>query len=275
MMLRLPIRPGGLLLAVSLVVGEAAAISHAAVAADGEAQFLALSETAMNRMINAMVVRPATDADRDFVAMMMPHHQGAIDMAEAELLYGHNQKLLRIAQEIVVGQLQEIAAMRLAVGEPASPTWVANGVQDAGASTPPQQGAPGSDMAFASRLTAAMDKMMADMAVKPTGDVDHDFVAMMVPHHQGAIDMAQAELQYGQKPRLKTIAQEIVVDQMQEIALMRVALGESLPQSMPSPTQLSSGAKQATAANQADANQPRAPMSSAMQTAPTGTMAAH
>ena len=39
--------------------------------------------------------------------------------------------------------------------------------------------------------------MMADMAIKPTGDVDRDFVAMMVPHHQGAIDMAQAVLRYG------------------------------------------------------------------------------
>src|ERR1700730_16822716 len=40
---------------------------------------------------------------------------------------------------------------------------------------------------------AARNKMMADMTIKPTGDIDRDFVAMMVPHHQGAIDMAQAE----------------------------------------------------------------------------------
>ena len=66
---------------------------------------------------------------------------------------------------------------------------------------------------------------MTDMAVKPTGDVDHDFVAMMVPHHKGAIDMAQAELQYGQSPQLKTVAQEIIVGQIQEITLMRLALG--------------------------------------------------
>ena len=106
-----------------------------------------------------------------------------------------------------------------------------------------------------------MDKMMTDMAVKPTGDVDHDFVAMMVPHHQGAIDMAQAELQYGQNPQLKTIAQEIVVDQMQEIALMRLALGESLPPSMSSPTQASSGAMQSAPPHESDAKQTQMRMS--------------
>src|ERR1700680_2923507 len=98
-----------------------------------------------------MTVKPTGDVDRDFVAMMVPHHQGAIDMARAELQYGHNQKLLRIAQGVVVEQLQEIAAMRLAVGEPASPTWVTNGAQDAPAAAPLQKAAPAIDAAFVSR----------------------------------------------------------------------------------------------------------------------------
>ena len=206
-----------------------------------EAPFLAVNQAAMDKMMAGMDIKPTGDVDHDFIAMMIPHHQGAIDMAEAELLYGHDEKLVRIAQEIVVEQLQEIAAMRLAIGEPASPTWVTNGAHDASAA-PSHQANPNGDAVFLSRSNAAMDKMMADMAVKPTGEVDHDFVAMMVPHHQGAIDMARAELQYGQTPQLKTIAQEIVVDQQQEITLMRVALGEPLPPLMSSPTQASSGA---------------------------------
>src|SRR5579872_4315442 len=84
-----------------------------------EAAFLAENQAAMNKMMADMTVNPSGDADRDFVAMMVPHHQGAIGMAQAELQYGHNQKLVRIAQGIVVEQLQEIAAMRLAIGEPA------------------------------------------------------------------------------------------------------------------------------------------------------------
>jgi uncharacterized protein (DUF305 family) len=70
---------------------------------------------------------------------------------------------------------------------------------------------------FISLNASAMNKMMAGMAVKPSGDVDHDFTAMMIPHHQGAIDMAEAELQYGHNEQLRGIAQEIVVEQQQEI----------------------------------------------------------
>jgi Domain of unknown function (DUF305) len=52
----------------------------------------------------------------------VPHHQGAIDMAQAELRYGHNEQLRRIAQEIVVEQQQEIVAMHLALGQPLPPS---------------------------------------------------------------------------------------------------------------------------------------------------------
>ena len=90
---------------------------------------------------------------------------------------------------------------------------------------------------FLSENDAAMNKMMADMTIKPSGDVDRDFVEMMVPHHQGAIDMAKAELKYGHNEQLRRIAQEIIVTQQQEIPVMRLAVGEQLPPSVPSPTQ--------------------------------------
>ena len=90
---------------------------------------------------------------------------------------------------------------------------------------------------FLSENDAAMNMMMADMTVEPTGDVDRDFVAMMVPHHQGAIDMAQAELRYGHNEQLRRLAQEIIVTQQQEIAVMRLAVGEKLPTAAASPTQ--------------------------------------
>ncbi|OWJ65245.1 hypothetical protein BWR60_20345 [Inquilinus limosus] len=83
-----------------------------------------------------------------------------------------------------------------------------------------------------------MGRMMAAMIIKPTGDVDADFAAMMIPHHQGAIDMAQAELRYGKNEQLRRIAQEIIVEQQQEIAAMRLALGQALPPSDPAPDQI-------------------------------------
>lgn len=82
---------------------------------------------------------------------------------------------------------------------------------------------------------AAMAKMMAGMAPRPTGDIDKDFVDMMVPHHQGAIDMAELELRYGKNDHLKALAQEIIVTQQQEIAAMRQVVNEPLPPSVPSP----------------------------------------
>ena len=94
-----------------------------------------------------------------------------------------------------------------------------------------------SEQPFLSENDTAMNKMMADMTIKPSGDVDRDFVEMMVPHHQGAVDMAQAELKYGHNEQLRRLAQEIVVTQQQEIAVMRLALGEKLPPSVASPTQ--------------------------------------
>src|SRR5712692_1974046 len=90
---------------------------------------------------------------------------------------------------------------------------------------------------FLAENDAAMAKMMAAMDVKPSGDVDADFVATMVPHHQGAIDMAQAQLRYGRNEQLRRIAQEIIVTQQQEIAAMRLAIGQPLPPSAPSPDQ--------------------------------------
>ena len=77
---------------------------------------------------------------------------------------------------------------------------------------------------FLSENDTAMKKMMNGMAIKPTGDVDADFVAMMAPHHQGAIEMAVA----------------VLVTQQDEIAAMRLAVGQPLPTSVLSPTEVPS-----------------------------------
>jgi len=92
---------------------------------------------------------------------------------------------------------------------------------------------------FLAENNIAMNKMMTSMTIKPTGDVDRDFVGMMAPHHQGAIDMAVAYLRFGHNEKLRRLSQEIIVTQQQEIAAMRLAVGESLPRSSPPPTQAS------------------------------------
>jgi methionine-rich copper-binding protein CopC len=92
--------------------------------------------------------------------------------------------------------------------------------------------------AFESENNAAMAKMMAGMNIRSSGDIDRDFATMMIAHHQGAIDMAQAQLRYGKNEQLRRIAQGIIVEQMQEIAAMRMVLGQSLPPGSPAPAQV-------------------------------------
>jgi uncharacterized protein (DUF305 family) len=182
-----------------------------------EASFISKTDAAMLRMMAGMKITPTGDVDRDFVALMAPHHQGAIALAESELIYGHNEPLRRLAQEIIVTQRQEIAAMRLALGSAAASQ--SNGPDE---------------VRFLARTDAAMARMMTAMKIKPFNDVDRDFVALMVPHHQGAIEMAEAELRQGRNKPLRRLAQEIIVTQDQQIAAMRLALGEPIPQSVPS-----------------------------------------
>jgi uncharacterized protein (DUF305 family) len=85
------------------------------------------------------------------------------------------------------------------------------------------------EQSFLSVNAAAMNKMMTDMTIKPVGDVDRDFVAMMVPHHQAAVDMARAELKYGHNEQLRRLAQEIVTTQQLEIKVMRDAVSDGRP----------------------------------------------
>jgi uncharacterized protein (DUF305 family) len=119
-----------LLLTVALASVAGASVS----ASPADAPFLAENNAAMAKMMKAMDVKVTGNADKDFVATMVPHHQGAIDMSIAILRYGHNEQLKRLAEEIIVTQQQEIAAMRLAVGEPLPPSVPA----------PDQPGAPAS-----------------------------------------------------------------------------------------------------------------------------------
>ena len=111
-MLKLRTAAAGLCVLVLLASNDPAS------AANADSQFIAELGSAMNKMMIAMDIRPSGDVDSDFVASMVPHHEGAIEMAQSELRYGKNEQLRRIAQEIIITQQEEIAAMHLAVNQP-------------------------------------------------------------------------------------------------------------------------------------------------------------
>jgi hypothetical protein len=77
-------------------------------------------QTVMVQMEAAMCITPSADPDRDFAQAMIPHHQGAVEMARLELLYGRDPRLQRLAQGILVEQSQEIAWMRDILSSPST-----------------------------------------------------------------------------------------------------------------------------------------------------------
>ena len=92
---------------------------------------------------------------------------------------------------------------------------------------------------FASAMDAAMTRMHGAMMTGYSNDPDRDFARMMIPHHQGAIDKAEIELRYGKDERLRRLAQGIIVEQRQEIAVMQGILSEGgalLPHTEPTAT---------------------------------------
>lgn len=74
----------------------------------------------------------------------------------------------------------------------------------------------------ATAFDKSMDTMHGEMQkVRYSGDADADFASLMIPHHQGAIEMSKVELQFGTDPRLRRLAQEIIVTQQSEIEVMK------------------------------------------------------
>ena len=122
--------------------------------------------------------------------------------------------------------LAGVVLLALAVIAPA-----AAAAQNAQSHTPenlPAQATPDTSPHFGALMNEAMATMEAGMANAPmTGDPDHDFAAMMIPHHQGAVDMAKAVLLHGKNPVLLRLAQEIIVTQGSEIAVMRSELDKT------------------------------------------------
>jgi uncharacterized protein (DUF305 family) len=102
--------------------------------------------------------------------------------------------------------------------------WICVVFAAAAATAAMAQMEPHSEM-FMTAMEVGMRQMNHDMAAAPmTGDVDHDFAAMMTPHHQGAIDMAKAELNWGTDPVMRRLAEEILVEQQSEIDVMQLWL---------------------------------------------------
>lgn len=135
--------------------------------------------------------------DRAFVGDMVPHHSSAVDMAKVAQQRGEHPEIKTLANEIIASQSEEIDQMNKA------------------------KSALSEDNVEAEELGIPADMMGMDTATLTTAEpFDREFIDMMIPHHQGAIRMARAELDKGSSDELKTLAQNIISAQTNEIKQM-------------------------------------------------------
>ena len=160
----------------------------------------------MNKMHQAMSAGvQAKNADVGFAKGMIPHHEGAIAMAKVQLQYGKDAEMKALAQKIVDTQQSEIKYMQ---------AWLAKNE----ASQPAASNAKEITQAYQQKAMGNHDAMM-----QGTMDANPDiaFAKGMIPHHQGAIDMATIEQTYGKNPAMLALAKQIKQAQTPEIKQMQ------------------------------------------------------
>jgi uncharacterized protein (DUF305 family) len=126
------------------------------------------------------------------------------------------RRSILIATFIVLGATTMQAHQHEAQSAPSTAGWPTAPAAEFAAST---------ERTFDQLMGDAMSAMHKGMhSAEYTGEPDRDFVTMMIPHHQGAIDMAKVVLLYGKDPQMRRLAQEIITDQESEIQLMQLWL---------------------------------------------------
>ncbi len=173
--------------------------------AHGESAASAGFMKAMSDMMKNMMMTATGKPDLDFMQGMLPHHQGAVDMAKVELQHGKDPEMKALAQDIVKAQEAEIAIIK---------DWLSK--TDASSLVTVQ------DSTTANKQ--AMDSMMNNMMMDYTGNADADFVKSMIPHHQGAVEMAKVAVQYAKDPVVLKLAQDVIKSQTKEVDMMNAWL---------------------------------------------------
>lgn len=183
---------------------------HAGAFAQGSSPETAPGTMEMMAAMEGM--KPATDhmkmtgdVDRDFMIMMIIHHDAGIAMSSAQEGFGEHKELKELAAQDVRDQQKDNRQMREYLLHPAK--------SDKG---------PGSNETASKAMMDAMNKMNQSMnGMKLTGKQDHDFIMMMIPHHEAAIAMAQTEVQHGSDPRVKKVAQGVIDSQSKDVKEMK------------------------------------------------------
>jgi uncharacterized protein (DUF305 family) len=150
----------------------------------------------MQKNMDQMKAMPSTGSpDNDFASMMKTHHMGAIEMVQLELAKGTDPQMKQMAQKMLDDQQKEVSELN---------------------SFSSGHNAHGGGDAFHKEVMSQMNNMKMDM--DHSGSIDKQFAQMMIPHHQGAIDMSNAYLKSGaHEEKLKSMAKKMISDQQKEI----------------------------------------------------------
>jgi uncharacterized protein (DUF305 family) len=160
-----------------------------------------ITET-MDQMMHKMHRTSGTgNNDIDFTTMMIEHHKGALEMSKVELEKGTDADLKKFAQQVVNDQNKEIAQME---------KFMLNAPKDSSQNT----------VEFQKELNHSMMAMMND-STHVYNDIDRDFAAQMIPHHQSAVDMAKVYLQFGMDKSLRKLCESIITSQSKEIQWLK------------------------------------------------------
>ncbi len=150
----------------------------------------------MMKQMNSMQM--TRDFDYDFATMMIMHHQGAIDMAQEEIASGKDEKIKAMARQIIIDQKEEQGKLKTFLNSTSTVDQKSAGNEDA--------------------LMKAMEPMEHGMKqMQMSNDADKDFVMMMIPHHESAVEMAKSEIANGHHDEIKQMAQQMITAQTNEI----------------------------------------------------------
>jgi uncharacterized protein (DUF305 family) len=152
-------------------------------------------------MARQMLMENGEYSDRRFIDAMVPHHQGAMAMAEVALKNAEHEEIKELSRNIISSQQAEIEELKAIKKE------------EFGTSNVP--------MEMSQEQMRGMGMMMDPQQLANREPFDKAFIDAMIPHHQSAIEMAQVALENSDNPKIKELAQNIISAQKREIEQMK------------------------------------------------------
>ena len=165
-------------------------------------------QSGMEKMMTEMHQMEMTgNVDKDFAMLMISHHQAAVDMAQLELESGKDDDLKKMAQNIISTQKKEINELQSFLDKHKNPERNYDPATK--------------DQGFSKAMDQSMIIMMDVPEIEDNSSSDKQFAQMMIPHHEGAVQMAEGFIQFGKDHQLISMAKKMIEDQKIEIGMLK------------------------------------------------------